>query len=73
MTRAEHIGAAILAAIARHEDALNSAVGVSCLHIDVKFDRSTGQANKAIFRLEMENFLTSRQLHVKLHGVANGS
>jgi hypothetical protein len=60
MTRAEHIQHAVLAALARHEEALNAAVGVSCLHIDVKFDRTTCLANKAILRLEMENFLAVR-------------
>jgi hypothetical protein len=58
MTRAAHIELAIRAAICRHEEALNTAVGVSSLHIDVKFDRSTGLASKAILRLEMENFLS---------------
>lgn len=61
MTRATHIEHAILAALARHEEALNAAVGVSCLHINLKFDRSTGLANKAILHLEMENFLASRE------------
>jgi hypothetical protein len=61
ITRAAHIEHAILAALARHENALNAAVGVSCLHIDLKFDRSTGLATKAILRLEMENFLAVRE------------
>jgi hypothetical protein len=60
-TRATHIEHAILAALARHEEALNAAVGVSCLHIDIKFDRSTGLATKAILRVEMENFLAVRE------------
>ena len=64
MTRTEHIQHAILAALVRHEAALNGAVGVSCLHLDIKFDRSTGLASKAILRLEMENFLTSRALNL---------
>jgi len=59
MTRAQHLEHALLMALAQHESALNAAVGVSCLHIDVKFDRSTGLATKAVLRLEMENFLRS--------------
>jgi hypothetical protein len=63
MTRTEHIRHAVLATLVRHDEALNAAVGVSCLHFDIKFDRSTGLANKAILRLEMENFLVSREKH----------
>lgn len=61
MTRAMHVEHAVRAALARHEGALNAAVGVSCLHINIKFDRATGLANKAIVHLEMENFLASRE------------
>jgi hypothetical protein len=57
MTRHDHIQHAVLAALARHEGALNAAVGVSSLRIDIKFDRSTTLACKAILHLEMENFL----------------
>lgn len=65
MTRTEHIQHAILAALARHDDALNAAVGVSGLHINIKFDRSTGLATKAILHLEMENFLASKSVEAR--------
>ena len=61
MTRTQHLEHAILAALERHESALNAAVGVSALRIDIKFDRSTTLACKAILHLEMENFLAVKK------------
>lgn len=62
MTRHEHIRNAIISALERHALALNAGVGVTNLHCEVKFDRTTGLPSKAIFQLEMENFIASRQL-----------
>jgi hypothetical protein len=60
MTRTEHIQAALVSALARHAVALDAGVGVTNLHCEIKFDRSTGLPTKAIVNLEMENFIVAR-------------
>lgn len=62
MTRAERIESALIAAVERHRDALNAAVGVSSLRVDVKFDRSTGMPVKVIVYPEMEVFVTTTKV-----------
>ena len=60
MTRTEQIQAAMISALSRHAAALDAGVGVTNLHCEIKFDRSTGAPTKAIFHLEMENFIAAR-------------
>jgi hypothetical protein len=54
ITRTDRVQGAILAALEKYAASINAAPGMTHLHIDVKFDRTSGLPHMAIVSMGME-------------------